>query len=124
MCYWLIKDSGKVISKISVEHVTHDDSYLQDDTKTQIDQFNQRLEESLDDANFAIDGKGEFKSMYLEDVDDDDNPDIHCRDDLNTPTNNEYDDMILEARPEDDNEEAVDKYLNVELIMDVGMNDE
>ena len=32
--------------------------------------------------------------------------------------------MHTDERPDDDDEEAVDKYLNVELIMDVGTNDE
>jgi hypothetical protein len=32
--------------------------------------------------------------------------------------------MNTEERPEDDDEEAVDKYLNVELIMNMGTNDE
>jgi hypothetical protein len=32
--------------------------------------------------------------------------------------------MLIEERPEEDDEEAVDKYLNVELIMNAGTNDE
>jgi hypothetical protein len=32
--------------------------------------------------------------------------------------------MISDDRPKDDDEEAVDKYLNVELIMNMGTNDE
>ena len=44
--------------------------------------------------------------------------------DLNTPTAAEYDDMHTDKRPDDDDEEAVNKYLNVELIMDVGTSDE
>jgi hypothetical protein len=32
--------------------------------------------------------------------------------------------MHTDERPEDDNEEAVDKYLNVELIMNMGTYDE
>ena len=44
--------------------------------------------------------------------------------DLNTPTAAEYDNMHTNDRPDDDNDEAVDKYLNIELIMDVGSNNE
>jgi hypothetical protein len=62
LCYWLRTESGKIIAKMSVKHVTHDD-YLQADKKAKIKAFNQRLEESLDDANFVIDGEGEFDSM-------------------------------------------------------------
>ncbi len=25
LCYWIVTDSGQVVSKTSVEHVTHDD---------------------------------------------------------------------------------------------------
>jgi hypothetical protein len=41
-----------------------------------------------------------------------------------TPTVEEYDDMVSEERPEDDNEEAIDKYLNMELILGAGMDDQ
>jgi glycerate kinase len=49
---------------MSVGHVTRDD-YLQADKKAEIEAFNHQLEESLDDANFMIDGEGKFDSMYL-----------------------------------------------------------
>jgi hypothetical protein len=35
LCYWLVTDSGKVVSKTSVEHVTRDD-YLNEDTKAKV----------------------------------------------------------------------------------------
>ena len=75
LSYWLITESGKIISKTSVEHVTRDD-YLQADKKAEIEEFNSRLEESLDDANFMIEGEGEFESMYLDDIEDDVNPGV------------------------------------------------
>ena len=62
--------------------------------------------------------------MYLEDIEDTDHLGIRHANDLNTPTAAEYDDMYTDDRPDDDDEEAVDKYLNVKLIMDVGSNDE
>ena len=67
LCYWLITESGKIISKSSVEHVTQDD-YLKEDIMSEIDTFDQRLKESLDDNNFIIDGDGELVSMYLDDI--------------------------------------------------------
>ena len=122
LSYWLITESGKIISKMSVEHVTHDD-YLQADKKAEIEEFNHRLEESLDDTNFVV--KGKFDSMYLDDIDDDANPGIiHADEDHNTPSAEDYRDMHTVERPEDDDEEAIDKYLNVELIMNMGTNDE
>ena len=84
LSYWVITESRKIISKTSVKHVTQDD-YLQANMKAHIDQFNQRLGESLDDANFAVKGKGEFESMYLDDINDDNNPRIHHRDDTHAP---------------------------------------
>jgi hypothetical protein len=41
-----------------------------------------------------------------------------------TPTEEEYDGMIVEERPKSDDEEALDKYLNMELRMSAGMDDE
>jgi hypothetical protein len=63
LSYWLITESGKIISKTSVEHVIRDD-YLQADKRKEIDDFNHRLEASLDDANFVVDSEGEFDSLY------------------------------------------------------------
>jgi glycerate kinase len=41
------------------------------DKKREIETFNQTLETSLNDANFIIDGEGEFDSLYLQDIEDD-----------------------------------------------------
>ena len=123
LSYWLITETGKIISKTSVEHVTRDD-YLQEDKKAEIEEFNRRLEESLSDANFVIEGEGEFDSMYLDNVDDDENPGVARADEDQTPSHEDYGDMHVDERPEDFDEEAVDKYLKVELIMNVGTNDE
>jgi hypothetical protein len=91
--YWLITKSGKVISKTSVEHVTRDD-YLQADKKVEIETFNAQLAASLDDANFIIDGEGEFDSLYLQDIDDDIHSGIRREDeDETTPTPEDYGDM-------------------------------
>jgi hypothetical protein len=108
--YWLITKSGKIISKTSVEHVTCDD-YLQADKKKEIEAFNCTLETSLDDANFIVDGDGEFDSLYLQDIDDNSyNLGVqHDNDDDTTPPQADYGDMNTEERPEDDDEEAVDK---------------
>jgi hypothetical protein len=44
LSYWLITDSGKIIFKTSVEHVTRD-NYRQTDKKAEIDEFNQKIDE-------------------------------------------------------------------------------
>jgi hypothetical protein len=92
--------------------------------KAEIDEFNQKLNESLANANFAIKGEGGFDSMYLDDIDDDMNPGVTRKDDRNTPSESDYGDMLTDERPNDEDEEAIDKYLNVELIMNMGTNDE
>jgi hypothetical protein len=122
LSYWFITESGKIISKTSVEHVTRND-YLQADKKQEIENFNQTLETSLGDANFIIDGEGKFDSLYLQDIKDDYNSGVRHDDDT-TPPQADYGDMNTEERPKDDDEEAVDKYLNVELIMNTGTSDE
>ncbi len=93
LCYWLITGSGKIVSSTSVEHVIHDD-YLQEDIKKQIDDFNQKLEDALDDANFQVDGDGKYTSMYLNDIEcpDDTNSGM-AQEEENVPSLEEYDDM-------------------------------
>ena len=89
-------------------------------TKQQVDTFNTNLEEWLDDTNFIVEGVAVLDSAYLDDVNDDyDNPGV-VSDQGITPTGEDYGDMITGERSEVDDDEAVDKYLNVELILDVG----
>ena len=70
LCYWLINDTGKLISKSSVKHVICD-NYLNEDKKKQIKDFNRKLDDLLNDENFTLDKDGKFDSMYLEEIDDD-----------------------------------------------------
>ena len=120
MCYWLITESRKLISKTSVEHVTRDEM-LASGTKQHIDTLNTKLEERLDGTNFMVDGVTGFDSAYLDDVNyDHENPGV-VSDIGITPTDEDYGDMIMGKRTEADDEEAVEKYLNVELILDVGL---
>ena len=124
LCYWLITESSKIISKTSVEHITHDD-YLQADKKAKIEEFNTRLEESLSDAYFVIKGKGEYDSLYLDDIEDEDlNPGVVQADKRDIPSNKDYGDMLIDERPKDNDKEAIDKFLNIELIMNIGTNNE
>ena len=41
-----------------------------------------------------------------------------------TPTEAEYGDMVTDERPDEDDEEVIDKCINAELIMDVGTDNE
>jgi len=71
LCYWLVTDSGQVVSKTSVEHVTRDD-YLHEDTKKRIEDFGKKLKERLDDTNFTLQGEDNVDLRFLEDIVDDD----------------------------------------------------
>jgi hypothetical protein len=64
--------------------------------------------------------------MYLDDIDNDMNPHpgVTCEDDRNTSSKLDYGDMLTDKRSDDEDKEAVDKYLNVELIMNMGTNNE
>jgi hypothetical protein len=86
-------ESSKIIAKTSVEHVIRD-SYLQVDKKSEINKFNRRLEESLDDTNFIVEGEGEFESMYLDDIENDENPGLADANEANTLSDDEYRDMV------------------------------
>jgi hypothetical protein len=41
LCYWIVTDSGQVVSKMSVEHVTGED-YLSEDTKVKVKDFEKK----------------------------------------------------------------------------------
>ena len=46
------------------------------------------------------------------------------RNEQDIPKDAEYGDMLVDKRPDDDKEEMIDKYMGMELIMDVGTNNE
>ena len=67
MWYCLITDSGKLVSKTSVDHVIRDDS-LNPEVREKIDKLNEKLDKRLDDKNFLLEENPYF--AYL-DYDDD-----------------------------------------------------
>jgi hypothetical protein len=102
--------------------VTHND-YLNEDTKAKVKEFEKKLREHLDDSsNFILQGQDDVNLKMLEDLD---NKGIGTMiEDRITPTEEEYDDMIVEECPEANDKEALDKYLNMELRMGGGTDDE
>ena len=122
ICYWLINETGKLVSNTLVEQIKRDD-YLKPEIKSRINDFNKKLSEGLDDENFQlnedVDGKFDF---ILPDEDFIENLGV-LYDISVTPTDEEYDNMIVEGRP-DEKEEVIDKYINMNLISDVGTNKE
>jgi hypothetical protein len=105
---------------MSVEHVTHKD-YLSEDTKAKVKDFEKKFGECLDDSNFILQQEDGIGLKMLEDLDDD-GIGAMVEDGI-TPTEEEYDGMIVEEHPEANDEEAVDMYLNMELRMSAGTDD-
>jgi hypothetical protein len=60
-------DSGQVVSKTSVEHVTRDD-YLNENPKKRIERFDEKLEECLDNTNFVLQGEDGVDLKMMEDL--------------------------------------------------------
>jgi hypothetical protein len=86
-----------------VEHVTHDD-YLNEDMKAKVKEFRKKLKECHDDSNFILQGEDGIDLKMLEDHD---NEGIGAMvEDGITPTEEEYDDMMVEEHPEANDEEA------------------
>ena len=60
---------------------------------------------------------------FLEDVEIDDSSRVTTKHGI-APDDADYRDMLKGERPKDDEEEAIDCYLNMELIIDVGTSGE
>ena len=91
------------------------DDYINEDTKSEIARFDQAVEERLSDHDFILHEPNDF---YIQD----EYIDVGA-----SHTNDEdYDDMnVPEAMEADDlDDEITDKYLNAELIFDVGTGSE
>jgi hypothetical protein len=78
--------------------------------------------EHLDDSNFILQGEDNVDLKMLEDLDDEVIGTM--MEDGITLTEEEYDGMIVEECSEANDEEALDKYLNMELRMGARTNNE
>jgi hypothetical protein len=90
--------------------------------RKKVKEFEKKLGECLDDSNFILQGEDNVDLKMLEDLDDEGIGTM--MEDGITPMEEEYDGMIVEERPEADDEEALDRYLNMELRMGAGTDDE
>ena len=119
LCYWLLTESGNVIARTSVQHVTRED-YFNEDLKRQIEEFDAAVDERLHEEGFYTED-AQTATFFLQDEDD-----TELGDDDNTPKDTDYDDMFVpEALEADDmNDDVIDKYLNAELIFDIGTGSE
>ena len=123
LCYWLITESGQIISKSSIQHVIKD-NFINPDIKVTIENFNKRLVKRLDDSSHHVELPEAAEKYRLPDVPLPNDLEHDERDENKTPKDDGYDDMLVDERPDDDEEEMIDKYLGMELIMDVGTNNE
>ena len=113
MCYWILTQSGKVIARTTVQHVTLPE-LQKDETKKRVEEYDKSIEERLSDANFTIDEQPD--TFYL---DDEDENEFNREDDENTPSNEEYGEMLQEPKL-DVEDEMYDQYLNAEVLIDRG----
>jgi hypothetical protein len=95
---------------------------LHEGTRKKIEKFNEKLEECLDNTNFILQGENGVDLKFLEDLVDDNGINAMTEGDI-MPMDEEYGDMLVDECPDED-EEAMDKNLNMELTMDIGMDDE
>ncbi len=104
-----------IIARTTVQHVTRED-LLNEDVRQQVEEFDHNVDERLNDRGFMAQDPG--ATLFLQDEDNtNDTGGV-----TTTPTEEEYGDMLtmgtLEA--DDVNDETLDKYLNAELIFDMG----
>jgi hypothetical protein len=111
LCYWLLLESGKIIARTTLQHVVRED-YLNDDVELEIQRFNRSVEDRLSDQNFTQHDQNGF---YIQDEPNDDASTTRTREE-------DYGDMNLPDIPDVDdvNDGLMDKFLNAELIIDVG----
>ncbi len=104
-----------MIARTTVQHVVRDD-YLDNDVKRNFESFDRSIEERQSDQNFMADPANGF---YIQDKPDK-VPNGIAR------TEEDYGDMIIPDMldAEDINDDVIDKYLNAELIFDVGTSSE
>jgi hypothetical protein len=118
LCYWLLLSTGHVVARTTVQHVTRED-ILNGEIKVMMTEFDDAIATRLDDQNFQANNNGD--TFFIQDDYENDGlgePDT-------TPTLEEYDDMIVpDLIDEEEDDGLFDKYLNAELMFDVGTGEE
>ena len=113
MTYWILTESGQVIARSTVQHITVSDMAT-DEMKNRVHTFDSNLTDRLADDNFAVLLPNQHV-FYLQD-DDDPTP---APGSVNIPPDVEYGDMLQNDKLEaDDTEfESFDKYLGAEFFV-------
>jgi hypothetical protein len=101
---------GKVIARSTVQHVTLLDMAL-DAVKTAVQEFESAVNTRLDNEAHVIHEPGIF---YLDNCDDDEEATGEV------PTDEEYGEMLHKEKPNIDDVETYDQYLNAEFVVDRG----
>ena len=117
LTYWILTESGKVISCSTVQHVIA--SEQQSPTiKSMIDQFNSNVHSRLDDISFT-DDTIQHSSPYIQDIPIEDTAEISKG---IIPSDEDYGDMVIKDIPQPDTDvaEDYDKLLGAELCMEIG----
>ena len=130
LCYWLIPVSGKPVAKTTVQHVTSED-LRNPEIKAQVDEFNKKLGERLNDENFRISDDFYVEDFYDEFDADGNNLTNYGRSGLdfylneddpaygdkeNTPPDEEYE--MSREKPEADDIDDMDKYIGAKIVLD------
>jgi hypothetical protein len=109
MTYWVLTQAGNVLARSTVQHITSSDMN-KERTKQRIQEFDTAVAERMADENFVLMEPGVF---YMDDVDVPE-PVVHGE----IPHDDEYGNMIQEPRPEVDDIDTYDRYLNSEIVVD------
>ena len=110
LTYWILTGAGNVLSRTTVCHVLRKE-LLKPENKERFEEFNEAVRARMDDETHVA-GETGGRIFYIQDVDTADEE----RGDGNTPTDQEYGEMIEEERPDDD-EVIMDKYIGAELAI-------
>ena len=111
MTYWILTETGNVIARSTVQHITITDLATQA-IQTRVDTFTHHLTERLSNDNFTIDLPDHV--FYLQDDDSDHDPPA-----VAIPADAEYGDMMQSDKPDADDVEyeTFDQYLGAEFIV-------
>jgi hypothetical protein len=108
MTYWILTKSGRVIAHSTVQHISTTDMQ-QEAIQQLLEVFDTSITARFADEHFVVFEPGLF---YLEDLE---SPDAD--NDPNIPTDAKYGDMIQESRPDVDDADIYDRYMNAEVVV-------
>ena len=116
-----ITETVNLVSKTSAKHVARYD-YLTPEIYSRFDDFNKKFMEILDDGNFQVNSYMDDKFDFILPIKDiSKNLGIKYASGF-TPTDEDHDDKIVKGQPNDE-DDVIDKYLNMKSLFDFDTND-